>query len=406
MDACAATGLVDLRWKHAVTALESHPSGATIQVSAPGGHYALSADWLLACDGANSTIRRAMNLPFTGKVFRDRFLIADVVMQAPFPSERRFWFDPPFHPNQSALLHKQPDDIWRIDLQLGWDTDPEEERKPERVIPRIQAMLGPDAEFALEWVSIYTFRCRRLERFVHDRVVFVGDSAHQVSPFGARGGNGGIQDADNLAWKLAAILQHRAPATLIQTYDDERIPAADENILHSTRATDFITPKTPAARAYRDAALLLAQNHPFARAMVNSGRLSRPCILPIHGDTDHWPGAPPLGSAAIDAPILQNGRPTWLLNRLGSHFTLLVMTGLVPVTHATPQKLAVPAHILYLSPENDPNHLLASRYALTEGNCILFRPDQHVAGIFHRFDPARIARAIEAAMGARQHEPA
>ena len=411
VEACVATDLVDLRWKHAVTHIENRQDGATLQVSTPGGDYELSADWLLACDGANSLVRRAMNLPFTGKIFRDRFLIADIVMQAPlhgadYPSERRFWFDPPFHPNQSALLHKQPDDVWRIDLQLGWDTDPDEERKPERVIPRVQAMLGPDASFELEWVSIYTFRCRRLERFVHGRVVFVGDSAHQVSPFGARGGNGGIQDADNLAWKLAAVLQGQASAALIGTYDDERVPAADENILHSTRATDFITPKTPAARAYRDAALLLAQEHPFARAMVNSGRLSRPCVLPIDADTDDWPGAPPPGSAAIDAPILEDGRQTWLLNRLGHHFTVLVMAGHVPVTHAVPQAPADGVHVVQLSPAQDPTGLVAARYALTEGACILFRPDQHVAGVFHRFDPARIARAIDAAMGARQHAPA
>ena len=173
VEACTATGLVDLRWKHAVAGVAPDSDGVTVTVATPEGAYALRADWLLAADGARSFVRRAMDLPFTGKTFQDRFLIADVVMQAPFPTERWFWFDPPFHRHQSALLHKQPDDVWRIDLQLGWDADPELERQPERVIPRVQAMLGPDARFTLEWVSVYTFRCRRLERFVHGRVVFV-----------------------------------------------------------------------------------------------------------------------------------------------------------------------------------------------------------------------------------------
>ncbi len=150
------------------------------------GEYALHADWLLACDGARSLVRRAMGLPFAGQVFQDRFLIADVVMKADFPTERWFWFDPPFHRGQSALLHKQPDGVWRIDLQLGRDADPEREREPERVIPRIRAMLGEDVPFELEWVSVYTFRCRRLERFVHGRVVFVGDSARTRSAHSAR----------------------------------------------------------------------------------------------------------------------------------------------------------------------------------------------------------------------------
>lgn len=397
VEACVATGLVDLRWRHALTGLRPGPDSVSVEIDCPTGPYALTADWLLAADGARSQVRRTMDLPFTGRVFRDRFLIADVVMEAPFPSERWFWFDPPFHRDQSALLHKQPDNVWRIDLQLGWDADPEEESKPERVIPRVQAMLGPDARFTLEWVSLYTFRCRRLERFVHGRVVFVGDSAHQVSPFGARGGNGGVQDADNLAWKLAAVVQGRAPASLIDTYDTERIAAADENILHSTRATDFITPKTPAARAYRDAALLLAERHAFARGLVNSGRLSRPCIVPIAApDSDGWDGAPPLGSPAVDAPVLMAGRPDWLLRHLRG-FTLLTL--------GVPARMPEQVTILALTAEQDCEGLVAARYGLHGDAAILFRPDQHVAALFRTADLARVARAVAAALGRPVLEP-
>ena len=389
VEACERSGLVDLRWKHRLGGVEHTAGGAVIDVECPGGGYRLEAEWLVAADGARSQVRRALDLPFTGRVFRDRFLIADVVMQAPFPSERRFWFDPPFHPNQSALLHKQPDDVWRIDLQLGWDADPEEETRPERVIPRVQAMLGHD-RFALEWVSIYTFRCRRLERFVHGRVVFVGDSAHQVSPFGARGGNGGVQDADNLGWKLAAVVQGRAPEALVGTYDDERIPAADENILHSTRATDFITPKSPAARAYRDAALHLAEQQPFARAFVNSGRLSRPCVLPCPDDGDRWPGAPPAGSAAPDAPVTSGGQPDWLLRHLGDDFALLSFGPAevpgVRTVEVGPGGLA------------DTEGLVARRYAAPPGACLLIRPDQHVAARFLRPEPARVRAALDRAL--------
>ena len=152
--------------------------------------------------------------------FMDRFLIADVVMKSPMfnegANERWFWFDPPFHPNQSVLLHREADDVWRIDFQLGWDADPEEEKKPEKVIPRIQAMLGDERPFTLEWVSIYTFQCRRMKDFVHQRLLFVGDAAHQVSPFGARGANSGIQDADSLMWKLALVMRGLAPKGLLE----------------------------------------------------------------------------------------------------------------------------------------------------------------------------------------------
>ena len=405
VQACAATGLVDLRWKTRLAAVKHNALGALLDVTTPEGDYQLHAEWLLACDGARSTVREALALPFLGQVFRDRFLIADVVMHADFPSERWFWFDPPFHPGQSVLLHKQPDDVWRIDFQLGWDADPEVEKQPERVIPRVRAMLegasGMAAPpFELEWVSVYTFRCRRLERFRHGRVVFAGDSAHQVSPFGARGGNSGVQDVDNLGWKLAAVLAGEAPESLLDSYDDERVLAADENILNSTRSTDFITPKNGAAHAYRDAVLQLARGHGFARQLVNSGRLSRPATL--HGSPLSTPGGEglPLGAPPPDAPVLVAGRADWLLRHIGAdgRFTLLCF-GQVPA--------AVPAGITPVLVADDDrtgalwdhSGLVARRWQARPGDALLLRPDQHLAARLHAPSAADIAAAHRRALG-------
>ncbi len=176
----------------------------------------------MAADGARSPTRRLLGHESRGQTFRDRFLIADVKMAADFPSERWFWFDPPFHPGQSVPLHRQPDNVWRIDFQLGWDADPAAERQPERVIPRVRALLGEAVSFELEWVSIYTFSCLRMAAFRDGRVLFAGDAAHGVSPFGARGANSGVQDADNLAWKLRLVVQGAAPDRLLDTYASER----------------------------------------------------------------------------------------------------------------------------------------------------------------------------------------
>ena len=401
VEACLATGLVDLRWKHRVTLVEPGAEGVRLAVETPFGVVGLVADWLLACDGARSFVRESLALPFTGQVFRDRFLIADVVMRADFPPERWFWFDPPFHPGQSVLLHRQPDDVWRIDFQLGWDADPESERQPERVRARVRTMLdatvGPEAAFELEWVSVYTFRCRRLERFRHGRIFFVGDSAHQVSPFGARGGNGGVQDADNLGWKLALVLQGAAPEALLDSYDAERIPAADENILHSTRATDFITPKTAAARAYRDAALALAGEHAFARGFVNSGRLSRPCVLagsPLSTDGGASGLAP--GTPVPDAPVLRDGVATWLLAELGRDFTVLAFGDPAAAPEGAIVVSATPAPgVLW-----DHEGLAARRFGAEAGHVVLIRPDQQVAAHFDRFDAAALAEARRRAMAA------
>ena len=382
VQACEATGLVELRWRNAVTGIENRADGVRLSVATPAGDYNLHADWLIAADGARSFIRRALGLAFEGQVFRDRFLIADVTMQAPFPTERWFWFDPPFHPGQSVLLHKQPDDVWRIDFQLGWDADPTLEQQPERVRARVAQMLGQRGDqrggnvpFELEWVSLYSFRCRRMERFRHGRTLFVGDAAHQVSPFGARGGNGGVQDADNLCWKLAAVLAGDATDALLDTYDAERLAAANENILHSTRSTDFITPKNDAARAYRDAVLELAAEHAFARPVVNSGRLSRP-----------YEGA---GRPAPDAPLLRHGRPDWLLRHVGGGFTV-VSRDAAPATDL--------ASVVLGGGFEDHSGLAAARLGLAPGEAVLLRPDQHIAAHLTAADAAGIAAAHRACL--------
>jgi 3-(3-hydroxy-phenyl)propionate hydroxylase len=214
--------LAELRWRNKVIDVKPHADRVEVRVSTPDGEYTVDTDWLIVADGARSPIRTLLGLESEGHVFRDRFLIADVHVNSEFPAERRFWFDPPFHPNQSALLHRQADHVWRCDFQLGWDADPDEEKKPERVIPRVRAMLGDDVEFELEWASVYTFQCRRMRSFRHGRVLFAGDAAHLVSPFGARGANGGIQDVDNLVWKLALVLAGLAPERLLDSYDAER----------------------------------------------------------------------------------------------------------------------------------------------------------------------------------------
>lgn len=409
---------IDMRWSNRVVGITPRTDGASVEIETPGGPYAIDVEWLIACDGVRSPARKMLGLDFRGKVFEDRFLIADVKMKADFPTERWFWFQPPFHAGGSALLHKQADDVWRIDLQLGWSTDPEEEKKPEKVIPRLRSMLGPQAKFDLEWVSVYTFQCRRMEKFRHGRVIFAGDAAHQVSPFGARGGNSGVQDADNLAWKLAAVISGDAPESLIDSYGSEREAAADENIRHSTRSTDFITPKGDASRLFRDAVLSLARNHAFARQMVNSGRLSTATILadsPLNTpDRDDFEGGVIPGAPAADAPVRYDDAPGWLLDAIDGGFTGLYFTDGAPsanVARALAQLAEgpVPVRTLAISQRPAMAHeglglvvdvegLAAQRYGARGGTYYLLRPDQHVTARWRAPDPAAIAAARERAL--------
>jgi 3-(3-hydroxy-phenyl)propionate hydroxylase len=301
-----------------------------------------------------------------------------------------------------VLLHRQADNLWRIDFQLGWDANPDEEKKPERVIPRIKAMLGADTEFELEWVSIYQFACRRIDNFRHGRVLFAGDAAHQVSPFGARGANTGVQDVDNLAWKLAMVLRGKAPEALLDSYHDERAFAADDNLLNSTRATDFITPKTKVSRDFRDAVLELAQHHGFARPLVNSGRLSMP--TPYVGSTlstasdDAIAGEMRPGTNAADAPITIGGQPGWFLNCLGDGFVVMTFGNAIDKTYIAAGPLE--ARIIRVGCDiDDPTGLLAGRYGASPGTTYLFRPDQYVAAL------DRIRRSEHRRGAAARHRP-
>jgi len=413
----------DLRWQHKVISVQPLDNGALLRVETPDGVFDIETDWLVVADGARSPIRRQMGLDIEGRIFMDRFLIADVIMKADYPAERWFWFDPPFHPGQSVLLHKQSDNVWRIDFQLGWDADPEAEKKPEKVIPRLQAMLGDDRPFELEWVSIYTFQCRRMKDFRHGRVLFVGDAAHQVSPFGARGANSGFQDTDDLMWKLALVIQGQAPERLLDSYSADRTYAADENILNSTRSTDFITPKSRVSRTFRNAVLDLAREHTFARKLVNSGRLSMPSFLTQSAlntaDRDEFTGNMVPGAPMDDAPVQvmqtgsQNARwsDAWLLDQLGNRFQLLYFvddaatleSATLNALHSLAQD-RLPVHVLLITERPvtvdglpvivDVQGLMARRCDARPGTAYLMRPDQHVAARWHALDLPAIRAAV------------
>jgi 3-(3-hydroxy-phenyl)propionate hydroxylase len=380
---------IQIRGKNRVDAMSTEADHSLLDISTPDGGYQIKADWIIACDGAGSPIRSMLGLDFEGRVFQDNFLIADVRMTAPFPTERWFWFEPHFKSGDSALLHKQPDDIWRIDFQLGWEIDREKELCPKNVRARVDAMLGPDIDYELVWTSIYTFQCRRMAKFRHKNVIFAGDSAHQVSPFGARGANSGIQDVDNLCWKLKMVLDGSAPERLLDSYHTERAHGADENILNSTRSTDFITPKSDISKLFRNAVLSLSADHAFARPLVNSGRLSVPCVYDGSqlNTADALPEAPMRarpGAPCPDAPLADG----FLLDNLCKGFSLLGINTQIASDE--------PLHSISVTSKSAPD--IADRYlGDAQTGVYLIRPDQHVAGRWPTYDAQSIWRALATA---------
>ena len=399
-DRASELPLIDLRWSSKVTALDRRNDHCVLSIDTPDGLYKMSASYVVACDGARSALRMMVGADFEGQVFEDQFLIADVKMTAAFPTERWFWFDPPFHGGRSALLHKQPDDIWRIDLQLSRDADPSVERLPENVRPRIARMLGHD-DFEFEWISIYRFHCRRMRRFVHGRVIFAGDAAHQVSPFGARGANSGLEDAENLAWKLAWVLRGDAKTGLIDTYDIERSAAADENIRESTRSTDFMAPVSAQEERMRKAVLSLARDTDFGKRMINAGRLSVSSVYdtPLSTpDTDMWEGGLRPGTSLADAPLRQRDKGIYLSDAFTAakdRFTLLEFA------NGTACELGDSVNRIGIGGDGfaDAEGLATRRYDASPGSAYLLRPDGYVAARFKHPTRDAVETAVARAGG-------
>lgn len=412
VDAANQHPLIDIRWKHEWISLNQTDESVELKVNTPEGTYKIIADYLLACDGVHSPVRKQLGLAYEGEKFEENFLIADITMENDFPKERWFWFDPPFNKGYSALLHKQPDGVWRIDLQLGWDIDKEKELDPTRIRQRLKQMLGEEVKFELEWTSIYQFRCMRMEDFVHGRVIFAGDSAHLVSPFGARGANGGVQDTDNLIWKLAYVLKDWAPESLLHTYQLERSPAADENIFHSSNATDFISPKSEVSMLFRNAVLDLAKEKAFARELVNSGRLSHAFSylnspLTSQDSDTSWKGTMQPGKSVSDVALMNNGKSTQLIDALGNDFSLILYHTNENERQTFVSQLGneakIPLKIIQVGEKdsrffNDPDGKLKEKYDLQKASWYLIRPDHYIAARGRSFDKHAILTAIENAL--------
>jgi 3-(3-hydroxy-phenyl)propionate hydroxylase len=242
-----------------------------------------------------------------------------------------------------------------------------------------------------------------MDKFIHGRVIFAGDAAHQVSPFGARGANSGLEDAENLAWKLDRVLRSISPESLLQSYHIERSAAADENIRESTRSTDFMAPGSRQEARLRKAVLSLARETDFGKRMINGGRLSVPSIYdsPLStADCDAWRGGPRPGASMLDAPIAASaGESAYLTDafiKAGTRFTLLEFANGAAVD--APDDIGV-IRIGGNDGFSDLVGLVGARYDAGPGTAYLLRPDGYVAARFRQPTRTALDAALARAAG-------
>jgi 2-polyprenyl-6-methoxyphenol hydroxylase-like FAD-dependent oxidoreductase len=303
---------------HRFTTLTQDDDGVTATFATGAGTATHRFGYLVGADGAHSTVRHAIDMPFPGYTVDDRFLIADIRAELPYSNERHFHFDPPSNPGRQVLIHPQPDGVWRIDWQVPSETDPDAERADGRLDRRIREVVGELTPFEVVWLTAYRFSQRLADAFRDGRVFLAGDAAHVMSPFGARGLNSGAADAENLAWKLAWVLRRGAAGSLLDTYDIERRGAALENLAATDATMRFMAPHGPWRRAWRNLVLRMAPRYAWFRRQIDSGRLAEPTTYPASGPED--PGLPRHGSVAPDLTLPDGGR---LRDRLGRDFIVL-----------------------------------------------------------------------------------
>ena len=416
--------LIDIRWQTRVKSIDSRDDGATLQLTTPDGDYALETDWVVACDGGRSTIREALGLQLQGTSYEGRYVIVDIELDSDRPTERLAYFDPSSNPGSTVLVHKQPDNVWRIDYQLRDGEDAEQAVKPENVMPRVQSlldMMGEKGAWSPIWITIYKANALTLERYRHKRVMFAGDAAHLVPIFGVRGANSGIDDADNIAWKLAFVVKGLASAQLLDSYSDERVAATHENLSYGTKSTEFMAPPSFAFDLMRKAVLGLAVKHPGVRSLINPRQTSAITYSnsPLNvADKDAFATGPVPGAVLSEYPVTfaegGHAREAHLTDLVSARFTALCFSdeGDVPVAFTTLagtlRERGVPFKVVplsaRLSPEAKGVHAwdhtgrIFGRYDAKPGTVYLVRPDGHVLGRWREARAADLEAAITRAL--------
>lgn len=421
-----AAETIDLRWNSRVTAvLSNDENGALLQVESGTDRYRIQADWVVAADGGRSFMRESLGLQLKGTAYEGRYVVADIELETDLPTERLAWFDPPSNPGSTILMHKQPDNVWRIDYQLQEGEDPDEAVKPENVLPRVKAhldMIGQTGEWSPLWITIYKANALTLDRYVHGSVLFAGDAAHLVPIFGVRGANSAIDDIDNMAWKLAAVVHGKADRRLLDSYSEERVFAAHENLKSGMKSTEFMAPPTFAFKLMREAVLSLAGDTPGVRSLINPRQTSAISytdsrLNAVDSEDASFRSGPPAGTVLPNAPIVRHAPQR---SPLDGHLCDHVLPGRFMILHfdaghGTPSDLiGAHAELQRQGIDADMLRVVRDATAASQGACLmdptgaafrlydadagatyLVRPDGHVAGRWRAPRAAAITQAVQ-----------
>jgi 3-(3-hydroxy-phenyl)propionate hydroxylase len=421
LEAIAAQPLIQVRWGNRVASVQNLADGVRISVDTPHGEYEMQADWLVATDGARSVVRSALGLKMEGTSYEGRFVIADIRVDLPLPTERLAFFDPAWNPGNTVLVHREPHGIWRIDYQLPANETPEQALTLQSLSSRINAVLEmvgyPGKTWELDWSSVYSARTLTLPDYLCGHVLFAGDAAHLLPIFGVRGANTGFQDAQSLAWHLAFVVKGLASTALLRNYSAERVAAAREIIDEAGKSTRFMAPPSRGFRLLRDAVLSLSLTQAFVRPLYH-WRTSRPheythsALNCVYDDTAMFTGGPGHGAPPRNVKL---GHDDYLLDHVGGGFDLLYFWPEPEIPDAIRQVVqavrgkGLPLRITAVGAVHpvqgadqtltDADGRLARCYGVNgPGAAYMLRPDQHICARWKNLDATRLRQALDAVL--------
>jgi len=404
-------------WEHELVTIDQTDEQVIATFRCRDGPVEVRGSYLVAATGARSqAVREQLGVTFTGQTFDDQFLICDIKADlAGWETERRFYFDPAWNPGRQVLIHACPGSTYRIDWQVPGDYDLAEDEATGGLDERIRRILG-DREYSILWKTVYRFHSRHADRMTIGRVLLAGDAAYLVAPFGARGLNTGVFDAENAAWKIAYAFRGWAGPRLLESYNAERLAAALENLDVTSATMRFLAPQTDEARRDRQRLLLAAAADPAVAATVDSGRFAEPfwyVTSPLTSPDPSRPfqGRPEKGTTPTpapgillpDSPVTMAGRPavTRLRELLRDRYTVLLADtggGLPAVQRAVSSVTAAPVEVIGLDQLGGGPDVIRT-LSMRDGEAWIIRPDAYAAAVVQAADTAGITGALRRALG-------
>ena len=411
LEKATAEPLIELRRGLRVTGVTANEDSVEVAAATATATTRLRGSYLIAADGGRSTVRQLLGIGFPGQSFDDQFLICDIRADLPFPNERRFFFDPQWNPGRQVLLHQCPDGVWRIDWQVPDDFDLAAEQANGGLDDRVRQVTA-GAPYEIVWATAYRFHERVAAHMAQGRVFLAGDAAHLFAPFGARGLNSGIADAENIAWKLGLVLHGQAAPALLESYHAERWAAAQENLRVTSQTMEFLAPQTAELRQARTRLLQQAVTDPSARSQINSGKLAEPYWYTASSLTTPGPslvgfpvepGAlrPPVpGVLCPDGPCDRVTPAARLRQLFGRSFVVLTSSPAAADSAAeiATASMAAPVRSYSLA-RLDSTGALRTALAATSESVHVVRPDGYLAAVMPDLEPTTLKAALRRAAG-------